>query len=584
MGLKTYYDASVKLREWSVYIVRCADASLYTGIAKDVSVRLAAHNSGRGAAYTRAHLPVELVYEENGLTRSAALTREARIKALERAEKLSLIKKACRALAAAALLLVSGSALAVPVFDKENPVAFSSAAPQAFAAVGGTAYPLRMYFIRQSSRTEVGTAASGDGVAWVEEAGGRLSTGTLPSVSASSITGCGVLPLAAGGWRMLYSIISTTAAFRIHSATSANGLDWANESASRFEGAGGATYLASPKLVKLTDGSWRTYYVADQTGGGNFANGQVYTSRSTDEGLTWGASSVVVSTLAYEVGASLLTDGRVRLFYTHPLSGASSATVVSSVLSNDARGDSFAAEAGYRLSTAAVSGTLGFPVPARSTDSFRWRLYYDFADPGVLSTASIHTALTGAPAPASLTPGTVMKTGGVTSITVAGEVFSTPAPTVKLSMAGQTDQAPASLTRTDDQTLSATFNVFGLKTGFWDLAVTNADGTAATLSNALFVDFPGGTVTLVNNLLRPRTGGSTSIDVTTYSPGKVVARIYSLDGRLVRRLDESERPEGSFSLSWDGRSDAGGTAASGLYILRLTAPKLDAKSKIVVIR
>lgn len=92
MGLKTYYDASVKPREWSVYIVRCADASLYTGIAKDVPARLAAHNSGRGAAYTRAHLPVKLVYKENGFTRSAALTREARIKALERAEKISLIE------------------------------------------------------------------------------------------------------------------------------------------------------------------------------------------------------------------------------------------------------------------------------------------------------------------------------------------------------------------------------------------------------------------------------------------------------------------------------------------------------------
>lgn len=93
MGLKTYYDASVKTREWSVYIVRCAGGSLYTGIAKDVPARLKAHNSGRGAAYTRAHLPVKLVYKEEGLDRSAALTREAGIKALERAEKLSLIKE-----------------------------------------------------------------------------------------------------------------------------------------------------------------------------------------------------------------------------------------------------------------------------------------------------------------------------------------------------------------------------------------------------------------------------------------------------------------------------------------------------------
>lgn len=86
----------MKASEWSVYIVRCGDDSLYTGIAKDVRARLEAHNSGRGAAYTRSHLPVKLVYRENGLSRSAALTREARIKALERAAKLSLIKKGRR--------------------------------------------------------------------------------------------------------------------------------------------------------------------------------------------------------------------------------------------------------------------------------------------------------------------------------------------------------------------------------------------------------------------------------------------------------------------------------------------------------
>jgi putative endonuclease len=75
-----------------VYIARCADGSLYTGIAKDVAARLAAHNSGRGAAYTRSRRPVRLVYAAPGFTLSAALSREARIKALDRAGKLALLK------------------------------------------------------------------------------------------------------------------------------------------------------------------------------------------------------------------------------------------------------------------------------------------------------------------------------------------------------------------------------------------------------------------------------------------------------------------------------------------------------------
>lgn len=72
---------------WSVYLVRCADASLYTGIAKDVEARLAKHNSGKGAAYTRARRPVALLYREDGLTRSGALVREAEIKSWPKPRK-----------------------------------------------------------------------------------------------------------------------------------------------------------------------------------------------------------------------------------------------------------------------------------------------------------------------------------------------------------------------------------------------------------------------------------------------------------------------------------------------------------------
>ena len=72
---------------WSVYVVRCADASLYTGIAKDVAARLEKHNAGKGAAYTRARRPVSLLYREAGLTRSAALSREAEIKSWPRRKK-----------------------------------------------------------------------------------------------------------------------------------------------------------------------------------------------------------------------------------------------------------------------------------------------------------------------------------------------------------------------------------------------------------------------------------------------------------------------------------------------------------------
>jgi predicted GIY-YIG superfamily endonuclease len=77
--------------EWSVYVVHCADGSLYTGIAKDVHARLAKHNSGGGGAYTRTHRPVTLLYQERGLSRAAALRREAAIKRLSRPRKEQLV-------------------------------------------------------------------------------------------------------------------------------------------------------------------------------------------------------------------------------------------------------------------------------------------------------------------------------------------------------------------------------------------------------------------------------------------------------------------------------------------------------------
>jgi predicted GIY-YIG superfamily endonuclease len=76
---------------WKLYILRCGDGSLYTGITTDVEKRLEAHRSGKGAKYTRGRTPLELVYSEECGDHSAALKRELEIKNLSREEKLKLI-------------------------------------------------------------------------------------------------------------------------------------------------------------------------------------------------------------------------------------------------------------------------------------------------------------------------------------------------------------------------------------------------------------------------------------------------------------------------------------------------------------
>jgi len=76
---------------WFLYMVRCSDGSLYTGITTDISRRIQEHNNKKGATYTRGRVPVGLIYQEKALNRSKALKREAQIKRLTRDEKLALV-------------------------------------------------------------------------------------------------------------------------------------------------------------------------------------------------------------------------------------------------------------------------------------------------------------------------------------------------------------------------------------------------------------------------------------------------------------------------------------------------------------
>ena len=79
-------------KTWYLYILRCGDDTLYTGITTDVQRRLADHRAGKGAKYTRGRAPLELVYEENCGTHSDALRRELEVKALKRLDKEKLLQ------------------------------------------------------------------------------------------------------------------------------------------------------------------------------------------------------------------------------------------------------------------------------------------------------------------------------------------------------------------------------------------------------------------------------------------------------------------------------------------------------------
>ena len=79
--------------DWTVYILRCADGTLYTGITNDLDRRMAEHRSGTGAKYTKGRGPFQLVYQETCQDRGLASNRENEIKSLDRKYKLALVSE-----------------------------------------------------------------------------------------------------------------------------------------------------------------------------------------------------------------------------------------------------------------------------------------------------------------------------------------------------------------------------------------------------------------------------------------------------------------------------------------------------------
>lgn len=465
---------------------------------------------------------------------------------------------------------------ATPDFLKQSGIVLSTVTPQ---VVDTSTSPYRLYFLR--NEFEIRSATSADGVSWFEEPGIRLSTATTPLVTVASVTGCGLLPITAGGYRMLYTVRSDTTSWNIVIATSSDGLAWANTSEIAFSFSS-ATFIGSPRLLKMTNGDWRLYFLKDINGGSDAADKQVHTALSTDEGVTWSTSALILAQQAGDISVATRTDSRVRLYMTQPLTGETTNSVVVSALSDSSAGSTFVMESGNRISTTSIAGQISSIAVFRSTDTFRFRLLYGFS-PHTSTHTFAYAAFTSSPDVQSLSPSSIIRTDPNATLTVLGEIFGS-TPTVRLTRSGEADVTGTSIVRNSDQSLTVTFATNGLGVGRWNVIVTNPDGVEGTLSNALNIDFASGVVGLLDNLLRPRNGNVTSINVTIFNAGQVTLDLYTLDGKLVNTLFNGDLPLGLSTFTWDGKTGGGNTVASGVYLLRVHGPKLDEIKKIVVIR
>ena len=245
----------------------------------------------------------------------------------------------------ATAMLWSSFASASPNFTPEAGVQISSGAPYTIVAASTS---FRLYFTRDTF--QILSATSTNGSTWSQESGVRIGTGTVPVLSTGvfTFTGAAVLPLTGGGYRMVYSIAGSTSDWRIVSATSSDGLGWANEPTPIFTSMIG--FVGGPQLVKRQNGDWQVYFLRDSNGGNDLLDRQVFTSVSSNEGVSWSTPALALSDFASAISAIVRSDNRPRLFLTQPLAQQSTSTVVVSALASDSLGTSFNLESGTRLS------------------------------------------------------------------------------------------------------------------------------------------------------------------------------------------------------------------------------------------
>jgi len=476
----------------------------------------------------------------------------------------------------------SAPAEAAPLFTPEDNVILSSYTVLSVVQVSTGDW--RMFVTSDSFK--VYSATSSDQVSWSLETGVRIST-EVSSLDHSSITAMGVHRSTASSipWSMFYVGISSTGLYSVIRATSSDLLTWSKSTETAvLQIDSGKAFIGSPSPIHVTDRLMHLFYIADKDGSGSdLSDMTIHLASSTDAGVTITTSGIVLSAeQAFGVSVTTLTDGRSRLWYTQPLSGETTASTVLTAIAASATPESFTKESVTVLSTASASAGFSPLEVLRGTDTFRWRLFTSYTQDGSTQ-PYVSTAQTLTPVITAFSPTSALKNQSAIPYTITGEIFSSTAPTVTFTQASSTFNA-TTVTVGTDLSVTGTFDAANRSPGFHTIVLTNDAGPGASLARALFIDVPGGEVSVVDNLFRPLKGGQAAVTVTVFQSGQLSARLYTLDGRQVATLFDGTIPEGSTSFNWNGRTTSGQVVASGVYLLAVRGPKIDLIEKIVVIK
>lgn len=479
------------------------------------------------------------------------------------------------AIAALSVVFFGGIARSAPDFTL-SPAASSVLAPAKAHQAAYLADGVTMRLFYSAVPEFVQSSISTDGVAWSGDAGQRISAGGANSPDENGVASFGMMHNASV-YTAYYVGISSANRYSILRATSTNMLDWNKTAAFRIQFGSGMVDSLHP--LDLGGGKVMLYYTHDYKGLNNPADYRAYRALSVDGGDTFGAGTPAVpDTAAYGLYISALTSGSKRLHIISPL-GDGTTTQVLSFISPD--GYSFSRESGVRFSTTVYA--LSSLAVLRSTDNYCWHSFLSMTRTAAGAKYAYHGA-SSAPVISGFSPARVYidtTTPRDLSVTIDGEIFSEPVGAVALAKGGESLAAVGPITRVSDMRLTGVFRLPVTATpGRYSLTVSNKDGSSATLPNVLLAEYPPSSVTLRNNLFRPLKGEKMTATVSNYYSGGLAARVYTLNGGLARTLPLKTAD----TFEWDGRTDGGGLAASGLYLLRVQGSGLDSVNKIVLIK
>ncbi|MFA5161844.1 MAG: hypothetical protein WC421_06325 [Elusimicrobiales bacterium] len=485
----------------------------------------------------------------------------------------------------AAALFATSSGYCAPAFNYESAVSSASLAPEHIEPYdGGSAW--RLYY---SSGTypyggwQIYSATSTDMANWGMESGVRIST--------SGIGGANVL----GGFGMYYdpspslgnyhyrgflaaaNTTLPTTGYYLLSARSTDQINWEMVSTAAVS----AAYMNSPRPLLRSDGSLLLLYITDSGGAGNPSDYRIYYSTSGDHGVSFGAAAQLKDDNAFAVYISTLTGGRVRLYYSAPYTSTGTAPCAISSYISSSGGFYFSKETGVLLSTTTSTSQFADFAVARSSEVYSWRL---LAGVKTGATNYIASALSDAPYAVSVSPNVVYYTDSSRDLTLSGEVFSQTISTITVSN-GSYSIYVASVTRNSDISAAFTVQPASAPLGSYTVTIINDNGKQSALANALIVDYPPGTETITDNLFRPLRGETCKFDVAVYNPGRLTLRAYTINGQPVKKIYDADIASGvQPAIIWNGDTDAGNKAASGLYFVTVKGPKLDKLEKVVIVK